>query len=360
MDIVIGEEIFRNAKLYCVRPNPRKRCLHRLLHDLTNLPSHREVAFALHPVCFNKQNISAGWSPSQTHGYSGTLGALRNFAFGADFHATQKFLYYLFGDDEWFSLSLCQSPCLLAANRPNRTFQISDAGLVRVMSNDVLNCFFGKVNLLFGNAIFLDLPRYQVLECDVDLLFFRVALKLDDFHAVSKRLCHRIEHICGGNEQYLRKIEGHVEVIIAEGDVLLRIKCLQQCGSWIATEIPADFIDFVQHKYRIFRFGPPNTLDNMPGQRSNIGTPVAANFCLIMHTAQRNTNELASQSACNGFSQRSLAHTRGSYKTKDGTFHPGLQAPHRKIVQNAILNFLQIVVIGIQNFLGFIYVYFAA
>ena len=79
-----------------------------------------------------------------------------------------------------------------------------------------------------GDAVLLDLPRDQVLERDVYLFFFGVALQLDDLHAVAQRLGNRIEQVRRGDEQHLRQIERHVEVVVAEAEVLLRIERFQQ------------------------------------------------------------------------------------------------------------------------------------
>ena len=89
------------------------------------------------------------------------------------------------------------------------------------------------------------------------------------------------------------KIERHIEVVIAERRVLLRIERFQQCRSRIAPEVAADLVDFVQHEDRIFGLGPADALDNLSRQCSNIGAPVAADFRFIVHAAQREPHKLA-------------------------------------------------------------------
>ena len=51
----------------------------------------------------------------------------------------------------------------------------------------------------------------------------------------------------------LDKIKRHVQVVVAESMVLLRIKDFQQRGRRVASEIRPDLVDFVEHEYGIVR-----------------------------------------------------------------------------------------------------------
>ena len=79
---------------------------------------------------------------------------------------------------------------------------------------------------------------------------------------------------------------------------------------------------------------------------------MAANFGFVVHAAEREPHELAAQSARDGFAERSLAHAGRSDKAQDRAFHVRLQAADGEIVEDAILDLLEVVVIGIQNFFG--------
>ena len=124
-----------------------------------------------------------------------------------------------------------------------------------------------------ADSVLLDLPRNQVLECDVHLLFFRVALQLDDLHAVAQRIGHGIEHVRRRDEQHLRQIERHVQIVVAEAEVLLGIERLQQRRGRIAAEIASHLVDFVEHKHRIVGFRAANALHNLAraGRRCRCG-----------------------------------------------------------------------------------------
>ena len=68
-----------------VRPNPAIRGLYGLLHHLSKLAGHRRrPAFALHLGRLDKEHVPASRRPGQAHSNSRSLGALGNFAFGAD------------------------------------------------------------------------------------------------------------------------------------------------------------------------------------------------------------------------------------------------------------------------------------
>ena len=84
-----------------------------------------------------------------------------------------------------------------------------------------------------GQAVVLKLLGDEEPLADLDLLLLRVAGQLDDFHPVAQGRRNRIEQVARGDEEHLREVEGHLEVVVLEGVVLLRIEDLEQgrCGS---------------------------------------------------------------------------------------------------------------------------------
>ena len=87
---------------------------------------------------------------------------------------------------------------------------------------------------------------------------------------------------------------------------------------------------------------------------------MASDFCLVMHAAEGQSDELPAQSARNGLAQRSLADARRSDEAQDRALHIRFQASHREIVKDAVFDFLKIIVIGVENFLGLGDVYLCA
>ena len=105
-----------------------------------------------------------------------------------------------------------------------------------------------SVGLVGLQAVRLELPAHEVTARDLDLLLLRVAGQLDDLHAVAQRARDRVEHVGGGDEEHLREVEGHAEVVVAERRVLLRIEHLEQRRRGIALEAGAELVDLVEHQ----------------------------------------------------------------------------------------------------------------
>ena len=315
MDVMVGEKFFVNPKLRRVGTHPAMRGLHGLAHHVLNLAGDGKASFAFHPGRFDEQNVASRRRPGQSNDHSGPFGALGNLAFAADLNAPQKFLDDLLGHDQLFALAFRQPPRLLAADRAEIPFQAAHPGFPRVVADYVAHGFFRKLNLLGGDAVLFDLPGDQILERDVNLLFFRVSLQFDDLHAVAQRFRDRIEHIGGGDEQHLRQIERNVQIIIPERRVLFGVQGFQQGRRWVAAKIAPDLVDFVEHEDRILSLGPANTLNDLTRQRTDVGAAVSADFRLVVHAAQRQPDELAPQGARNRLAQRSLPYSRGPDKT---------------------------------------------
>ncbi len=174
-------------------------------------------------------------------------------------------------------------------------------------------------------------------------------MQLDDLHAVAQRIGNGVELVGGGDEQHLRQIELHVEVVVAERIILLRIERLQQRRSRVAAEVASYLVDLVQHEDRVVGLRPANALDDLPGHGADIRAAMSANLGLVMHAAQREAHELAPQGARNRFTQRGLAHARRSKEAQDRALHLRVQAAHRQVVKNAFLDLLQVVVILVQD-----------
>ena len=97
----------------------------------------------------------------------------------------------------------------------------------------------------------LDLARDQVAAGDLDLFLLGVAVDLDDLHAVAESRLDRLQQVGRGDEQDLGKVEGHAQVVVGEGVVLLRVEDLQQGRGRVAAEIHADLVHLVHHEHRV-------------------------------------------------------------------------------------------------------------
>src|ERR1039458_2227887 len=211
----------------------------------------------------------------------------------ADLDAAQNFLHDLLGDYQLVGLPFRQAARLFAANGTDGAFEVADARFARVVTDDVADRFFREFDLLRRDSVFFDLPRNQVLERNVDFLFLGVTLQFDDLHAVAQGLGDRIEHVRGGDEQDFREIETHVQIVVAERRVLLGIERFEQRRRRIAAEVASHLVNFIEHEDGVFGLRAPYALNDLAGQGSDVGAAVAANLGFVVHSAKRQTHELA-------------------------------------------------------------------
>ena len=147
------------------------------------------------------------------------------------------------------------------------------------------------------------------------------------------------------------KIERHIQIVIAERRVLLRIEHFHQRRRRIAPEIAAELVDLVQHQDGVHRLGPANSLDDLPRQRADVRAPVSADFRFVVHSAQRNAHEFAAHRARDRFPERSFAHARRPDEAQDRPLHSRLQFFHRQVIEQALLHLHQVVVILVEDLL---------
>ena len=203
-----------------------------------------------------------------------------------------------------------------------------------------------------GQAVVGDLLGDQVLDRDLELLFLGIAGQLEHFHAIAQRRRNRIEHVRGRQEQHLRQIERHVEVVIAEAVVLLGIEHLEQRRRGIAAEVGAELVDLVEDEDRILRFGAAQPLDHLARQRADVGPAVAADLRLVAHAAERDAHELAPERVRDRLRQRGLANPGRAEEAEDRALDVGVELADRQVLEHAILDLLEARVIGVEHVLG--------
>ena len=139
---------------------------------------------------------------------------------------------------------------------------------------------------------------------------------------------------------------------------MLGIENFEQGGRRIAPEIGAQLIDFIQHENRIARACAPYVLDDLAGKRANIRTPVAPDFRFVAHASERNTDELPAHGRRDGASERRLPDARRPDKARDRRFALRPQLEHGQIFEDAFLDFFEIVMIAVEDFVRFDNVHF--
>ena len=156
-------------------------------------------------------------------------------------------------------------------------------------------------------AVRLHLAAHQIALGDLQLLVGGVAGEADDLHAVAQRPGDGVEHVGGGDEHHAAQVERHAEIIVAERVVLLRIEHLEQRRAGIALDAGAELVDLVEHHHAVARAGLADRLDDVAGQRADIGAPVAADLGLVVHAAEADAHEFAAHGAGDRLAERGLA-----------------------------------------------------
>ena len=191
-----------------------------------------------------------------------------------------------------------------------------------------------------------------MLDRDLELFLLGVAGKLQDFHPVAEGGLDGIEEVGGGDEHDLGEVEGDVQIMIAEGIVLLRVQHLEQGGGRVAPEIRADLVHFVHHEDGIVRPGAADALDDAAGHGPDVGPPVAADFGLVAHAAQGDADEVPAQGPGDGFAERGLAHAGRPDEAEDGPLDLLGELAHAQVLQDPLLDLFEPVMVLVQDFLG--------
>ena len=164
-----------------------------------------------------------------------------------------------------------------------------------------------KAILAPAQAVALDLARHEIALGDLELLGLGVAGELDDLHAVAQRPRDRVQVVGRGDEHDLGEVEGEVEVVVAEGGVLLGVEHLEHRAGRVAAEVRAHLVDLVDHEQRVVGAGVAQRADDHAGHGADVGAAVPADLGLVAHAADADALELAAQRPRHRAPQRRLA-----------------------------------------------------
>ena len=195
----------------------------------------------------------------------------------------------------------------------------------------------------------LDLARHEVALCDLELLLLGVAGELDHLHAVAQWRRDRLELVGRGDEEDVREVERQVEVVVAEGRVLLGIEHLEHRARRVAAEVGAHLVDLVDHQDRVVRARVAQRAHDRAGHRADVGAPVPADLRLVPHTADRDALEVAAHRRRDGLAERGLAHAGGTDEAEDRAAGVGLELAHREELEDPVLHLLHVVVVAVER-----------
>ena len=366
VDVVFLEEVAVNAQFLGFGADVAEGGLGRFLHHVAQLPGEDEPLLAGHLGGFHEEHIAAGGSPGQARRHTGDFGALHHF--GVVLGLAQVILQVIHIHVEGAFLALGHFGGHLAADGSELPLQVADPGLTGVLPDYLADGLVGDGELVLAEAVLPELPGQQVFFGDMELFFLGVTGKLDDFHPVPQGGRDGIQHVGSGDEHHLRQVEGHVQVVVPELPVLLRVQHLQQGRRRVTPEVGADFVHLVQHKDGVLGAHPADGLDDAARHSAHVGAPVPPDFGFVPDAAQADADELAPQGPGDGLAQGGLARPRRPHEAQDYAFTftadvvgelfllflplflaVFLELADGQVFQDALFDFLQVVVVFIQD-----------
>ncbi len=238
----------------------------------------------------------------------------------------------------------------LAGDRADLPFEVAHAGFARVLGDDAPQRALVHVHQLRRQAVFGELAGQQVAPRDVQLVFFAVARELDDLHAVEQRRVDGAQLVGRGDEKHLRQVDVDLEVVVAEGVVLRRVEHFEQRGARVARKASGrHLVDLIEHEDRVVRACLLERLHDAARNRADVGAAVAPDFGLVAHTAQRDAHEGAIHRAGDRLPERGLADAWRADEAEDRPLHVALQLPHGQVLDDALLDLVEIVVILVEH-----------
>ena len=149
-----------------------------------------------------------------------------------------------------------------------------------------------------------------------------------------------------------RQVVVDLQVVVVEGRVLFRVQHLQQGAGRIAAPVGAHLVDLVEQEEGVGGLGLLHRLDDLAGHRADVGAPVAADLGLVAHAAQRQAHELAPRRLGDRAAERGLADAGRADQAQDRALQRAGARLHGQVLQDALLDLLQAVVVLLEDLLG--------
>src|SRR5215213_8960799 len=224
VEVALAYELKVHAEALGARLDAGERGLRRLLHDFAELARELHPAAAVRERGLYLQDLAADLGPREPqsepdlrrgrHVRLPEANRAEHLAhdLGRDYHL------------ELFALAVGHELARdLAAARAYLAFEITDAGLARVVADDLLQAVVGELDLLGAEARALGLLLHKVTLRYLQLLALRVAREAEDFESVLQRRRNRVQDVRRRDEEDLREVVLNVEVVILKRVVLLGV-----------------------------------------------------------------------------------------------------------------------------------------
>ncbi len=246
----------------------------------------------------------------------------------------------------------------LAEHPRDRPLQRAHSRLAGVLAGEPAQRLLLHRDVGGGQAGLVELAGQQVVTGDRDLLVLGVAVERHDLHAVEQRAGDGLQDVGGRQEEHVRQVELHLQVVVAEGVVLRGVEDLQQRRRGVAAVVGAHLVDLVQQDDGVHAAGLADGAHDAAGERADVGAPVAADLGLVADAAEGDPDELPAHGAGDRLTERGLADPGRPGQREDGaaaapTHHAeplvGAALAHRQVLHDAVLDVVQAGVVGVEH-----------
>src|SRR5262249_6456457 len=133
-----------------------------------------------------------------------------------------------------------------------------------------------------------------------------------------------------------------------------RVEHFKQRAGWVAAKIRADLVDLIEHEHRVTRAAAAQFLNDAARHRADIRAAVTADLRFVAHPAETDPHKLAAECVGDRLAEARFAYAGRPEKTEDRAVSLRIELPHGQIFDQPLLNFLQIVVVAIEDLLRLI------
>ena len=197
------------------------------------------------------------------------------------------------------------------------TLVVTDSCLARIFFCNPEKRRLRIFYLTFFQTVLLKIFWNKIFFCNLKFFLINIAGKLDNLSTVKQRFRNRIKRIRRKNEEHIGNVERQIKVIVAERNVLLRVKNLKKRACRISLRSGTHLVNFVNHKDRRFCMRYLYSLNDFSAHRTDVCTAVTFYLRLIAHSANGKTVERLVHRICNGTSHGRFSYARRSYQDKD-------------------------------------------
>src|SRR4051812_36377328 len=354
VDVDLVLEVVGQAERAGARAQVAHRGLRALLHDLAELAGEGQLALAGDDGDLGGEQVAAEHGDGEAVGQADLVLLLAaDLAVLLDAEPVRD---PLGGDVERRGDAAGGEPLLgdLAAHGGDLALEVPDAGFLGVAVDDRGDAVVGPVDGEVLDAVGLGLLGDQVLAGDRELLPLGVAGELDDLEAVLQRQRDRVLLVGRGDEHDVGQVVIEIEVVVVEDVVLLGVEDLEQGAGRVAAEVHRHLVDLVEQEHRVLRADLLERLDDLAGQRADVGAAVAADLGLVAHAAERLADEPAAGGVGDRAGERGLADAGRADQAQDRAAlarHEGLDG---EVLEDALLDLLEAVMLGLEDGLGLV------